>query len=104
MMWHFGFRELVEEKLKMKRVKEDGKKFNDCDHFFHLAYMGTMIVLLSSILSYTAARIMCLAFYLYALDEFAKEYRDLGLEQSWDGFWQYLHWPTHDEVRRCSSV
>ena len=41
-------------------------------------------------------------FFLYALEEFTKQREDLGLEDSADGFLDFLALPTNDALRRCS--
>ena len=40
LMWKFGLKDLAKCCKKNKRVKEDCKKFHDCDTFFELVFMG----------------------------------------------------------------
>lgn len=78
-MWLFGFKELSSELKKDKRVKEDCKKFNDCDNFHDVVYEG---------------------FFVYALDEFAKQREELKLEESWEGFTEFLRLDSKDEYSK----
>jgi hypothetical protein len=82
LMWHFGFSDLKTQLCK-KRVEPECKKFINADSFLYLIWT---------------------AFLIYALDEFGQQRIELGLEDSWDGFWEFLlctpkNFPT-DELRR----
>ena len=96
LMWHFGFKRLVEITKKGKKVKEDVKKFNDCDSFFYLVFEGDFVVT-------SSGHSFFLGFLFHALDEFGQQREKLGLEDSWDGFFDYLRLDTQDELRKFVS-